>query len=331
MIAVVERLNSLGQSWATLVWALAWQSALVVAAFAVVALAMRRSAPALGYWLWQLAAIKMLVMPIWIVSIPLWTRPALDAIPRAEPTVAAALGAASGSQRGLAKMRQRHPATTDPRSGSPGGALNERLQVDWRAWLMIGWAVVVAVQIAAIGRQWRLLAQMLRQAAPAADGALLALVAELCDLIGLQRPPRVLIVEGDGSPFVCGAWRPAMVLPEQLVRSIDRDPLRAVLLHELAHIKRRDLLWDWIPTTARLLYFFHPAAHFIFHRGRLERELACDQAAMILTGQGAAGYAATLVDVVSRSPAPLAVTASAGLSGERLRPGPISTSTITTF
>jgi beta-lactamase regulating signal transducer with metallopeptidase domain len=74
-------------------------------------------------------------------------------------------------------------------------------------------------------------------------------------------------------------------------------------------------LWDWIPTVARLIYFFHPAAHYVAYRGRLERELACDQAAMALSGQGAGGYASTLVDVVARSAAP--TTAGAALATAR--------------
>jgi beta-lactamase regulating signal transducer with metallopeptidase domain len=49
------------------------------------------------------------------------------------------------------------------------------------------------------------------------------------------------------------------------------------------------------------LYFFHPAAYYIEYRIRLESELACDHAAMVLSGQCAAGYATTLVEIVSHS------------------------------
>lgn len=57
------------------------------------------------------------------------------------------------------------------------------------------------------------------------------------------------------------------------------------------------------------MYVFHPAVHYVAYRARLERELACDQAAMVLTGQGADGYASTLIEVVSRSSAPPALRA----------------------
>jgi beta-lactamase regulating signal transducer with metallopeptidase domain len=104
-------------------------------------------------------------------------------------------------------------------------------------------------------------------------------------------------------------------LPRGLAASLSRGPLTAVLVHELAHIKRRDLVWDWIPTLARVLYAFHPVAHSIAFRARLERELACDQAAMLITGQDAARYASTLVDVVTRSSEPPAIRSASSRTG----------------
>jgi beta-lactamase regulating signal transducer with metallopeptidase domain len=72
--------------------------------------------------------------------------------------------------------------------------------------------------------------------------------------------------------------------------------------HELAHIKRRDLVWGWIPEVARMVYFFHPVAHWTAARIRLERELACDQVAMHQSGRGPAEYAQTLVRVLGAGP-----------------------------
>jgi beta-lactamase regulating signal transducer with metallopeptidase domain len=90
-----------------------------------------------------------------------------------------------------------------------------------------------------------------------------------------------------------------------------------VLAHELAHLKRRDLIWGWLPEVARLVYWFHPVAHWTVRQVRLERELACDQVVMVALGHSAPAYAETLVRVVSlfSSPARLSNTV-AGLHGE---------------
>src|SRR5262249_53515634 len=102
-----------------------------------------------------------------------------------------------------------------------------------------------------------------------------------------------------------------------------------VIVHELAHIKRHDLLWGWIPQIARMLYFFHPVAHWVAFRVRLEAELACDGWAMSTTGQGAGAYADLLVRVVSRLSEPAMLrtgsAASAALDGKtslRAKEGP---------
>ena len=86
------------------------------------------------------------------------------------------------------------------------------------------------------------------------------------------------------------------------------DHWREVLLHELAHLKRRDLWWGWLPALARIVYFFHPVAHWVCFRVRLERELACDQLAVALSGRSAADYAEVLVQVASHASLPAALT-----------------------
>jgi beta-lactamase regulating signal transducer with metallopeptidase domain len=87
-------------------------------------------------------------------------------------------------------------------------------------------------------------------------------------------------------------------LPERLLATLDPVAVRQVILHELAHVKRHDLFWGWPVEIARIVYFFHPLVYWVSHQLRLERELCCDQLAMAYSGQPAADYARTLVQVV---------------------------------
>jgi beta-lactamase regulating signal transducer with metallopeptidase domain len=83
-----------------------------------------------------------------------------------------------------------------------------------------------------------------------------------------------------------------------LAATLGRGELAQIVAHELAHVKRRDLVWGWIPEVARIVYFFHPVAHWAAARIRLERELACDQVAMHTSSRTPAEYAETLVRVL---------------------------------
>jgi beta-lactamase regulating signal transducer with metallopeptidase domain len=163
------------------------------------------------------------------------------------------------------------------------------------------------------------LARLLRRTT-AADSSVTSVVNETADELRLRRKPAAVFTDVDCSPFVCGLRRPVLVLPRALAASLGAAQLRQVLLHELAHVKRRDLVWSWLPEIARIIYFFHPVVHWISYRIRLERELACDQLAMSASGTSAADYAETLVQVVTHSSQPgvlkAAAAASVGLAGE---------------
>ncbi len=182
---------------------------------------------------------------------------------------------------------------------------------------MAAWFAAVVWQLLAVLRQRRRLAGLLRRA-EAADADVARLVAELAARVGLRRVPAAVCVTGDCPLFVCGLWRPRLVLPSRLIGSLDDAKRRQVILHELAHVKRHDLIWGWTGEIARMVYFFHPVVWWVAYRLRLERELACDQVAMVRSGHPPAAYAETLVEVVSHAsqPASAPPTAiSAGVTG----------------
>jgi beta-lactamase regulating signal transducer with metallopeptidase domain len=188
----------------------------------------------------------------------------------------------------------------------------------WLGWLFGVWVTLVVAQCVRIVWQHRRLARLLRRAT-AADATLSALVRDAAGRLGLRRVPRAILTDVDCSPFACGIRQAVLVLPKGLTATLSSTELNHVLLHELAHIRRLDLVWGWIGVLARMLYFFHPVVHWIAYRVRLERELACDQLAMTTSGQGAAEYAATLVRVVSQSSEPSVfktAAVSVGLNGE---------------
>ncbi len=266
----VATINAWSQTWADLVGAILWQSTLLVIAVAAVAFVMRRTSPRLRFWLWQIVAIKLLLMPFWTFA------------PTAAP-----------------------PAV-------PGRA--DLLGLSWQSWLLGGWCVVVTLQISRLAWQRVRLSGLLERASPA-DGRVQQLVGDAAEKLGLRCNLRAVLTEFDCSPFVCGILQPVLVLPRDVLNSLDETQLRQVLLHEVAHVKERDLVWNWLPEIVRILYFFHPAAYYVNYRIRLEREVSCDQLAMSASAASAADYADTLVKVASHSSQPAALKAAAAHSG----------------
>jgi hypothetical protein len=105
-------------------------------------------------------------------------------------------------------------------------------------------------------------------------------------------PIGVAVSDLTTTPIVTGIWRPLIVLP-RAVSEWSSARLRAVLLHELAHIKRCDCLTQ---TLARLIcaaYWFNPLVWIATRRLRIEQERACDDF-VLASGTKASEYAAHL-------------------------------------
>ena len=320
MSGFIHGLNACAEAWANLAWAVFWQSTFVIGGIALITLLLRRSSPTVRYWLWQIVAIKLLVMPFWTLAVPM---PFLagGSRPSSLPPTGAAY-ADSATADGASWPEWAGPGSTSMGDGAPrsGSVIPGLRSVTWRSWLFLGWAAILAFAVARLFRQRRQLGRLLGEATPAGK-ELSALVGELANESGLKRVPAVLLVDGDCSLFLCGLRRPVLVVPHSLLPSLHPGQLRQALLHELAHVKRLDLLWGWPMEIARIVYFFHPVVYWAGYQLRLERELACDQWAMSLSGGDAAEYANTLVQVVNHASQPPVIgrhaTVSAQLNGSR--------------
>src|SRR5215470_4359985 len=88
----------------------------------------------------------------------------------------------------------------------------------------------------------------------------------------------------DGQPVTCGAWRPVVLLPERLT-SHPPEIQRAVVAHELVHVKRRDWIWVVGEEVLRAVLWFHPGIWWLVGRVRLAREEAVDEFTVRVTGQ----------------------------------------------
>jgi beta-lactamase regulating signal transducer with metallopeptidase domain len=98
-------------------------------------------------------------------------------------------------------------------------------------------------------------------------------------------------------PMSFGLMRPAIVIPTPLVNRLTEAELNQVLLHEMAHILRRDNWANFAQKLIEAVFFFHPAVLWLGRRLDLEREIACDDRVVSITGQSKP-YAACLVRLV---------------------------------
>ena len=108
--------------------------------------------------------------------------------------------------------------------------------------------------------------------------AMHALFEQCQSRLGLKAVP-VLWSSEDKAPATLGIRNPVLVLPDWFLSQASQDELSSALTHELAHIRRRDFLWNLVYELLILPISFHPAAALIKARIDQTRELACDEIA----------------------------------------------------
>ena len=133
------------------------------------------------------------------------------------------------------------------------------------------------------------------------------------------RRVRLLVSGMVEAPVVVGWIRPVVLVPIGAFAGLPADYLEALLLHELAHIRRHDYLVNIAQSLAEVLLFYHPAVWWISGHIRAERELCCDDAAVAATGD-AFTYALALAGLEARRPAHAraALAASGGRLPDRI-------------
>jgi len=170
----------------------------------------------------------------------------------------------------------------------------------WALNLFLAWAVVASLALLRVGvGLWQL--RKLRAGSKPADLASLDAAARNT-LEEFQRTRRVTLAVSDELrvPTAIGFFKPMVVLPAWAVRELSAEELNSILIHELAHLRRRD---DWTNLAQKLLHailFFHPAVWWVERQLSLEREMACDDVVLSRTRNPRA-YAECLVSVAEKS------------------------------
>jgi beta-lactamase regulating signal transducer with metallopeptidase domain len=118
--------------------------------------------------------------------------------------------------------------------------------------------------------------------------------SDLTDRLGLKRAISFRVSSKVSVPLVIGYLKPLVLLPLSVLSHLDQKQLEAVIIHELAHIRRNDYLLNLLKVTIETILFFNPFVWLCSKLIEREREHACDDFVLEVTGQ-ALIYAQTLM------------------------------------
>jgi beta-lactamase regulating signal transducer with metallopeptidase domain/thiol-disulfide isomerase/thioredoxin len=189
-----------------------------------------------------------------------------------------------------------HPSINQTRLPSP----------DLKSLLVFVWAAGVLLLSLRYLIERHQIRRIIRTAVPVTDPRTVSLLQSIrsrsCST-GRQRTtdfsgsPQLLCHSSTAVPIVAGIVSPKILLPVGYGKW-ETERLRIVLRHELAHIDRRDLLFNVVSYVACTVYWFNPLVWLAARRMHLERELACDDL-LLQSGESADGYATSLVEIAA--------------------------------
>jgi len=164
-------------------------------------------------------------------------------------------------------------------------------QIRWQIWaagvlLVLGRLLIGMARVRAI----------VRDAQPVTAPEWLLLLRSVAYPLGVRRRVRLRMGPAGAVPVTCGIIAPVIILPED-AEDWDDERRTLVLTHELAHVRRLDVLTHIMGQFAVAVFWFHPLAWVAAARMRLERERACDDLVLV-AGARPSRYAGDLLDLV---------------------------------
>lgn len=287
----------------------------------LIVLAGRGSSAATRHHMWGLSTLVVLTAPFVAAFVPLprwieWNAARVPEINAAQSdqTDSAGLPSTTPTRR-VADLNMERPASesiSETAQALPTSNTAARKTVDvsdagtihqnsGRQWLLLAslfWGLgIVASVIHFMHSSWKC-ARWIRGAMPVTADRDVDENARLCGLLGIRHRVPMVVSTDATVPFVTGWRSPVIVLPVGYA-TWSRDRLRIVIAHELAHIQRADLIWQFISRLCLALTWYHPLAWFASSRLQLEREHACDDA-VLLIGERPSDYATHLIEIAAQ-------------------------------
>lgn len=142
-------------------------------------------------------------------------------------------------------------------------------------------------------------------------------VQRIATQLDIRKPVQVFLSEQVSTPLTIGFLKPLILVPVASINHLNTEQMEAVLLHELAHIKRYDYLFNLLLSVAEISLFFNPFTQLLSKAIRKERENSCDDWVLQFQYQ-APVYAEALLRIAYLQQAPSLAMAATGKKNDLL-------------
>ncbi|MCL4181616.1 MAG: hypothetical protein KJ072_28250 [Verrucomicrobia bacterium] len=282
---------------------------LVLGVVAMAAALFARHRPALRHGLWLGALITVASLPLFLVMlpplgwrIPVWQIPSLrgsDLVTDANSEIDGRDTPAQGELVAAESPAIVPAPQANALDSIPRMVIQQSDEIGNSVWpnlLLLGWAVWaggVVFLMARLAVGWVRVRRLRKGTTPLDGRGYREVLARVDQVVPLESRPAIMVSSQVSTPSVTGLIRPWVILPKEAVQGDDKDALARVLIHEFAHIQRRD---PWVLRLQRLVtipLWFHPLVHWMNRELDRAREELCDN--HVLRDSSPSNYAETLL------------------------------------
>lgn len=167
--------------------------------------------------------------------------------------------------------------------------------------LSVVWAggVVVAAAYSFYARR-RFQRQVQLQASISSNRELVRLLESCKRALSIRPSIRLLETDLVTSPTLYGVFRPQLLIPQTLIHTLDDQEWKFIFLHELSHLKRKDIAVNWVMSILMIIHWFNPIMWLSNNRMREDQEIACDSLALTrMNTEESKAYALTLIHLLT--------------------------------
>jgi beta-lactamase regulating signal transducer with metallopeptidase domain len=299
-------LNALGVRFCGYAGSMFIQSGVLVVLLLFVDFLIRKRVRAmLRYWIWMLVFVKLILPPS--LSLPTGIGYWRSEIPSAGPLIVEQETTPVQYEppqwlvlenlSAPVEAPQPEPIQTIPEQArSVPPVVSHSNPLKWQAIVLVLWLVGVMIFSVLLLQRIVHVRRLIGQSKPMKN-RFIEMLNQCSEQVGIRPPVAMRLSNDVSSPAVCGFFKPVILMPTTLIEKLSTDKLRAVLIHELCHIRRGDLWINSAQTILQIIYFYNPLVWLANVIVRRIREQAVDEMVLVTLGNGAQDYSNTLIDV----------------------------------
>lgn len=148
------------------------------------------------------------------------------------------------------------------------------------------WILGVALSIGVLGIGYKKLKNIVRASIKNINSKHSVILKKCMKDMNIRTEVELLYSKKIGSPSLCGLFKPKILIPVSVAANICDEEFKYIIMHELTHLKSKDIFINWAINLLSMIYWFNPILLYGFHKMRQDCEISCDGQVISYLGEG---------------------------------------------